>query len=109
MEGKFRILYHILHDEALKYMEQVLKMVLKSIKSCNYSAFIIVSNCLFVSFGSQVEIIAKEYLQSLTEPKKEPESKGTADAKENCVSYWRMTWFNVAFMVILKPYSDVRE
>ncbi|XP_068572539.1 leucine-rich repeat and WD repeat-containing protein 1 [Cebidichthys violaceus] len=33
----------------------------------------------------RVEIIAKEYLCSLTEPKEEPESKGSTDTKENCV------------------------
>ncbi|XP_075957526.1 leucine-rich repeat and WD repeat-containing protein 1 [Anarhichas minor] len=32
----------------------------------------------------RVEIIAKEYLRSLTEPKEEPESKGSPDTKENC-------------------------
>uniref|UniRef100_A0A8C2YXB5 Leucine-rich repeat and WD repeat-containing protein 1 n=1 Tax=Cyclopterus lumpus TaxID=8103 RepID=A0A8C2YXB5_CYCLU len=33
----------------------------------------------------RVEIIAKEYLRSLTEPQGEPETKGSADTKENCV------------------------
>ncbi|XP_034406722.1 leucine-rich repeat and WD repeat-containing protein 1 isoform X2 [Cyclopterus lumpus] len=32
----------------------------------------------------RVEIIAKEYLRSLTEPQGEPETKGSADTKENC-------------------------
>ncbi|XP_068456836.1 leucine-rich repeat and WD repeat-containing protein 1 isoform X2 [Clinocottus analis] len=32
----------------------------------------------------RVEIIAKEYLCSLTEPKKEPETKGSPDTKETC-------------------------
>ncbi|XP_035864814.1 leucine-rich repeat and WD repeat-containing protein 1 isoform X2 [Sander lucioperca] len=32
----------------------------------------------------RVENIAKEYLHSLTEPKKEPESKESVDTKENC-------------------------
>lgn len=38
-----------------------------------------------VSFGSQVEILAKEYLRSLTEPQEEPESKEVNETKENCV------------------------
>ncbi|XP_039634248.1 leucine-rich repeat and WD repeat-containing protein 1 isoform X2 [Perca fluviatilis] len=33
----------------------------------------------------RVENIAKEYLHSLTKPKKEPESKESTDTKENCV------------------------
>uniref|UniRef100_A0A8D0D3B7 Leucine-rich repeat and WD repeat-containing protein 1 n=1 Tax=Sander lucioperca TaxID=283035 RepID=A0A8D0D3B7_SANLU len=42
----------------------------------------------------RVENIAKEYLHSLTEPKKEPESKESVDTKENCVRSRRMTCFN---------------
>lgn len=41
----------------------------------------------FVTFGSQVEILAKEYLSSLTDPKEEPESKEPTETKENCVRF----------------------
>lgn len=41
----------------------------------------------FVSVGSQVEILAKEYLSSLTKPKEEAESSAPTDTKENCVRF----------------------
>lgn len=43
-------------------------------------------NFLFMSFGWQVEILAKEYLRSLTEPEEKPESEESAGPEDTCVS-----------------------
>lgn len=50
-------------------------------------------NFVFFFFGSQVEILAKDYLSSLTEPKEEPESKESSDTEENDVRLWTFIFF----------------
>lgn len=45
------------------------------------------NNSVLFFFDSQVEIIAKDYLSSLTEPKEEPENKESSDTEENGVRF----------------------
>ncbi|XP_029375327.1 leucine-rich repeat and WD repeat-containing protein 1 [Echeneis naucrates] len=52
-----------------------------------------------------VEIIAKEYLRSLTEPKKEPESSKSAEIKENGVRIQRLTPLNTDSKDSIPPVS----
>lgn len=70
MEGKFRMFETF----------WTLSFVLPSVLS-------ILGTVSFVTFGSQVEILAKEYLSSLTEPKEEPESKEPTETQENYVRF----------------------
>lgn len=62
------------------------RVSLECFSTCFWLLSVTFNNFFFVSFGSQVGILAKEYLLSLTGPKKEVDSAETTGTQNNSVS-----------------------